>query len=143
MGLIQEFKEFAVKGNALDLAVGVVLGAAFGKIVTSLVDDIIMPPIGLALGGVDFTDLFVNLGGGNYQSLAEAKAAGAPTFNYGNFLQVLVDFLLVALALFLIIRVLNRFRRKKEEEPAAPDAPAEEVLLLREIRDSLQSRPRP
>lgn len=143
MGLIQEFKEFAVKGNALDLAVGVVLGGAFGRIVTSLVDDILMPPIGLALGGVDFSDLFVNLGDGNYQSLAEAKAAGAPTLNYGNFLQGIIDFLLVALALFLIIRVLNRLRRRREEAPAVPAAPAEEVLLLREIRDSLQVRPRP
>lgn len=140
MGLIQEFKEFAVKGNALDLAVGVVLGTAFGKIVTSLVDDILMPPIGLALGGVDFGDLFVNLGSGDYPSLAAAKEAGAPTLNYGNFLQGLIDFLLVALALFLIIRVLNRFRRQKEEAP--PAAPAEEVLLLRDIRDSLQARPR-
>ena len=140
MGLIQEFKEFAVKGNALDLAVGVVLGTAFGKIVTSLVDDILMPPIGLALGGVDFGDLFVNLGSGDYPSLAAAKEAGAPTLNYGNFLQGLIDFLLVALALFLIIRVLNRFRRQKKEAP--PAAPAAEVLLLRDIRDSLQARPR-
>lgn len=140
MGMIQEFKEFAVKGNALDLAVGVVLGTAFGRIVTSLVDDILMPPIGLALGGVDFSDLFVNLGDGSYQSLAEAKAAGAPTLNYGNFLQGMIDFLLVAFALFLIIRVLNRLRRQKEEAP--PAAPAEELLLLRDIRDSLQARPR-
>ena len=141
MGMIDEFKEFAVKGNAIDLAVGVVLGAAFGKIVTSLVDDVIMPPIGMALGGADFTDLFVNLGSGSYTSLAEAKAAGAPTLNYGNFLQNVVDFLLVALALFLIVRVINRLRRKKEEAPPAPAAPAEEVVLLREIRDSLQRRP--
>ncbi|HYG63205.1 MAG TPA: large conductance mechanosensitive channel protein MscL [Thermoanaerobaculia bacterium] len=141
MGMIDEFKEFAVKGNAIDLAVGVVLGAAFGKIVTSLVDDIIMPPIGLALGGVDFTDLFVNLGPGFYASLEEAKAAGAPTLNYGNFLQNIVDFLLVALALFLIVRVINRLRRRREEAPAAPAAPPEEVALLREIRDSLQRRP--
>lgn len=141
MGMIDEFKEFAVKGNAIDLAVGVVLGAAFGKIVTSLVDDIIMPPIGLALGGANFTDLFVNLGPGSYASLAEAKAAGAPTLNYGNFLQNVVDFLLVALALFLIIRVINRLRRRREEAPAAPAAPPEDVVLLREIRDSLQRRP--
>ena len=107
---------------------------------TSLVDDILMPPIGLALGGVSFSDLFVNLGSGDYPSLAAAKEAGAPTLNYGNFLQGLIDFLLVALALFLIIRVLNRFRRAKEEAP--PAAPAEEVLLLRDIRDSLQTRPR-
>ena len=141
MGMIDEFREFAVKGNAIDLAVGVVLGAAFGKIVTSLVDDIIMPPIGLALGGVDFTDLFVNLGAGSYASLEEAKAAGAPTLNYGNFLQNVVDFLLVTLALFLIVRVINRLRRRKEEIPAAPAAPPEDVVLLREIRDSLQRRP--
>ena len=141
MGMIDEFKEFAVKGNAIDLAVGVVLGAAFGKIVTSLVDDIIMPPIGLALGGVDFTNLFVNLGPGSYTSLAEAKAAGAPTLNYGNFLQNVVDFLLVALALFLIIRVINRLRRRREEAPAAPAVPPEDVVLLREIRDTLQRRP--
>lgn len=141
MGMIDEFKEFAVKGNALDLAVGVVLGAAFGKIVSSLVDDVIMPPVGLALGGADFTNLFVNLGPGNYATLEEAKAAGAPTLNYGNFLQTLVDFLLVALALFLMVRFLNRLRRKKEEAPAAPAAPPEEVVLLREIRDALKGRP--
>ena len=139
MGLIQEFKEFAVKGNALDLAVGVVLGAAFGRIVTSLVDDVIMPPIGMALGGVDLANLFVTLGPGEYKTLAEAKEAGAATLNYGNFLQAIVYFLIVAFALFLIIRVLNRFRRKQEEAP--PAAPPEEVVLLREIRDSLQRRP--
>jgi large conductance mechanosensitive channel len=142
MGLIQEFKEFAVKGNALDLAVGVVLGAAFGKIVSSLVDDLIMPPIGLALGGMDFANYFVTLGPGEYKTLAEAKAAGAATLNYGNFLQAIVYFLIVAFALFLVIRVINRFRRKQEEAPAAASAPPEEVLLLRDIRDSLQARPR-
>lgn len=141
MGMMDEFKEFAVKGNALDLAVGVVLGAAFGKIVSSLVDDVIMPPIGLALGGADMTNLFVTLGPGTYATLEEAKAAGAPTLNYGSFLQTVVDFLLVALALFLIVRVLNRLRRKKEEAPPAPAAPPEEVVLLREIRDELKSRP--
>jgi large conductance mechanosensitive channel len=140
--MIDEFKEFAVKGNALDLAVGVVLGAAFGKIVSSLVDDVIMPPIGLALGGADFTNLFVNLGPGTYATLEEARAAGAPTLNYGNFLQSVVDFLLVALVLFLIVRVLNRLRRTKEEAPVAPAAPPEEVVLLREIRDALQGRSR-
>ena len=140
MGLIQEFKEFAVKGSALDLAVGVVLGAAFGKIVGSLVDDLIMPPIGLALGGMDLANYFVTLGPGEYKTLAEAKAAGAATLNYGNFLQAIVYFVIVAFALFLMIRVINRFRRKQEEAP--PAAPAEEVLLLREIRDSLQTRPR-
>ncbi|HEX6904859.1 MAG TPA: large conductance mechanosensitive channel protein MscL [Thermoanaerobaculia bacterium] len=137
MGLIQEFREFAVKGNAIDLAVGVIIGAAFGKIVTSLVDDVIMPPIGLLLGGSDFTNLFVNLGPGSYATLAEAKAAGAPTLNYGNFLQSLVSFLIVAFVVFLIVRTINRYRRK-EEAPAAPAAPSEEVVLLREIRDGLR-----
>lgn len=137
MGLIQEFREFAVKGNALDLAVGVIIGAAFGKIITSLVDDIIMPPIGLLLGGSDFTNLFVNLGSGSYATLAEAKAAGAPTLNYGNFLQSVVSFLIVAFVIFLMVRTINRYRRK-EEAPAAPVAPSEEVVLLREIRDGLR-----
>ncbi len=138
MGFFSEFREFAVKGNAVDLAVGVVIGAAFGKIVTSLVDDVLMPPVGLALGGADFTNLFVNLGSGAYATLAEAKAAGAPTLNYGNFLQVLFDFLIVAFVIFLLVRTINRFRRK--EEAAPPAAPPEEVVLLREIRDSLNAR---
>lgn len=138
MGLIQEFREFTVKGNAVDLAVGVVIGGAFGRIVTSLVDDLLLPPIGLLLGGADFSDLFVNLGPGEYASLAEAKAAGAPTLNYGNFLQTVIDFLLVALVLFLMIRGINRLRRHGEEVPAAPPTPTEEVLLLREIRDALR-----
>lgn len=138
MRLIQELKEFSVKGNAIDLAVGVVLGTAFGRIVTSLVDDVIMPPIGLLLGGVDFTNLFVNLGEGSYATLEAAKEAGAPTLNYGSFLQAVVDFLLVAFAIFLLIRGINRLRRK--EEPAAPAAPPEEVVLLREIRDALKAQ---
>jgi large conductance mechanosensitive channel len=143
MGMIDEFREFAVKGNAIDLAIGVVLGGAFGKIVTSVVDDLIMPPIGLLLGGVDFSNLFINLGDRDYPTLAQAKAAGAPTLNYGNFLQTIVNFLLVALVLFFLVRVLNRLRRTKEAAPAAPPAPPEEVVLLREIRDSLQRRPAP
>jgi large conductance mechanosensitive channel len=135
MGFFSEFREFAVKGNAIDLAVGVILGVAFGKIVTSLVDDILMPPVGLALGGADFTDLFVNLGPGTYSTLAEAKAAGAPTLNYGNFLQNVLDFLIVALVIFLVVRTINRFRRKED----VPAAPPEEVALLREIRDALKT----
>ena len=138
MGFFSEFREFAVKGNAIDLAVGVIIGAAFGKIVSSLVDDVLMPPVGLALGGADFTNLFVTLGPGEYATLAEAEAAGAPTLNYGNFLQVLLDFVIVAVVVFLLVRTINRFRRK--EEAAAPPAPPEEVVLLREIRDSLQAR---
>ncbi len=139
MSMMKEFREFAVKGNAFDLAVGVVLGAAFGRIVTSLVDDLLMPPFGFLLGGVDFTNLFWTLGPGEYASLEAAKEAGAATINYGNFIQSIVSFLLVALALFLFVRVINRLRREKEE-PVAVVATPEDVLLLREIRDSLQAR---
>ena len=139
MGLVSEFREFAVKGNAIDLAVGVIIGAAFGKIITSLVDDVIMPPVGLALGGTDFSNLFVTLGPGEYASLAEAKEAGAATLNYGAFLQTVVDFLIVAFVVFLLVRLINRLRRK-EAAPAAPPAPPEEVVLLREIRDAVRVR---
>lgn len=138
MGLTQEFREFAVKGNAIDLAVGVVLGAAFGRIVTSLVDDLLMPPFGYMLGGVDFTNLFWTLGPKEYPSLEAAKEAGAATINYGNFIQSIVSFLLVAIALFLFIRTMNRLRREKEE-PAVAATP-EDVVLLREIRDALTVR---
>jgi large conductance mechanosensitive channel len=139
MGMIDEFKEFAVKGNAIDLAVGVVIGGAFGKIVSSLVDDVIMPPIGLLLGGSDFTNLFVNLGPGHYATLAQAKAAGAATLNYGNFLQAIVNFLLIAFAVFLMVRGINRMRRSRPAEPAAPPPDSTEVMLLREIRDALKA----
>ena len=138
MGMIREFREFAVKGNAIDLAVGVIIGGAFGKIVSSLVDDVIMPPIGLLLGGADFKNLFINLGSGQFPTLAAAKAAGAPTLNYGNFLQTVVDFLLVVWIVFLMVRTINRLHRREEEAPTAPPAPAEEVVLLREIRDALR-----
>lgn len=140
MSWIQEFKEFAVKGNALDLAVGVIIGAGFGKIVSSLVDDVIMPPIGQLTGGVDFKDLFWTLGDGSYPSLAAAKEAGAATINYGNFLQTVVDFAIIAFVVFLIVKGVNRLRRRPEEE-GAPAPPSEEVVLLREIRDALQSSP--
>jgi len=136
--MIREFREFAVKGNAIDLAVGVIIGGAFGKIVSSLVDDVIMPPIGLLLGGVDFTNLFINLGSGEYPTLAAAKAAGAPVLSYGNFLQSVVNFLIVVWVVFLMVRMINRLHRKEEEASAAPPAPAEEVVLLREIRDALR-----
>ena len=138
MDMIQEFREFAVKGSAIDLAVGVVLGAAFGGIVTSLVDDVLMPPLGHLFGGVDFTNPFWTLGPGEYETLEAAKEAGAATVNYGNFIQAIVSFLLVAFALFLFIRTMNRLRREKEPAPA-PATP-EDVALLREIRDSLQAR---
>jgi large conductance mechanosensitive channel len=107
----KEFREFAMRGNVVDLAVGVIIGAAFGKIVSSLVNDIIMPPLGLILGEVDFTNLFINLGSKHYASLAEAKAAGAPTLNYGVFINTVLDFILVAFAVFLLVRGINRLHR--------------------------------
>lgn len=116
--MLKEFKEFAMKGNVMDLAVGFILGAAFGKIVSSLVSDIIMPPIGLILGKVDFSSLFLNLSGKSYASLAEAKAAGAATLNYGVFLNNVVDFLIVAFAVFLLVRIVNRWNK-----PAPAAAP--------------------
>jgi len=116
--MFKEFKEFMMRGNVLDLAVGIVIGAAFGKIVTSFVSDILMPPIGLALGKVDFTNLFINLSGKPYATLAEAKAAGAATINYGVFLNTLIEFLIVAFAIFLVVRTANRLRRPPEAPPS-------------------------
>lgn len=118
--MLKEFKEFAVRGNVLDLAIGVVIGAAFGKIVTSLVDDIVMPPIGMLLGRVDFTNLFVDLSGKHFPSVAAAKAAGAPTINYGIFLNTVLSFLIVAFVVFLIVRQVNKMRRGEEKPAAAP-----------------------
>lgn len=116
----KEFKQFAMKGNVLDMAVGVIIGGAFGKIVTSLVNDIVMPPIGLLLGGVDFTELFVSLDGTHYESLAQAQEQGAATLNYGVFLNTLINFLIVAFSIFLVIKQINRFRRSFEKPvPAA------------------------
>lgn len=117
--MLKEFKEFAMRGNVLDLAVGVIIGAAFGKIVSSLVDDIIMPPIGKALGHVDFSNLFINLGETAYPTIAAAKAAGSPTLNYGIFLNTIINFLIVAFAVFLLVRTVNRWTVK----PAPAAAP--------------------
>ncbi len=138
--MLKEFKEFALKGNVLDMAVGIIIGAAFGKIVSSLVNDIILPPIGLLLVKVDFSSLFLNLSGKDYASLAVAKAAGAPTVNIGVFINTVLDFLIVAFAIFLVIRQVNRFMRKKEEPPKEPPKPSEDILLLRDIRDLLQKQ---
>ena len=136
MAIIQEFKEFAVKGNMIDLAVAVIIGGAFGKIVDSLVKDVVMPIVGLALGGVDFKNLFITLGQGSYATLAEAEKAGAAVLKYGVFLQTLVDFLIIAWIVFIAIKAINRLKR---EEPApAPAAPPEDIVLLREIRDALR-----
>jgi large conductance mechanosensitive channel len=118
--MLKEFKELAVRGNVLDLAIGVIIGAAFGKIVTSLVDDIIMPPIGLLLGKVDFANLFLDLSGKHYPSVAAAKAAGAPTINYGIFLNAVLSFLIVAFVVFLIVRQVNKMRRGEEKPAEAP-----------------------
>jgi large conductance mechanosensitive channel len=138
MGFLQEFKEFAVKGNAMDMAVGIIIGGAFGRIVTALVDQVIMPVLGLLLGGVDVSNLFVTLGEGEFQTLEAAAEAGVATLNYGLFLQALIDFVLIALVLFLLVRAMNKLRRKEEAAPAEPPKPSEEIVLLREIRDNLQ-----
>ncbi|MGJ0430945.1 large-conductance mechanosensitive channel protein MscL [Methylobacter sp.] len=131
MSILREFKEFAIKGNAIDMAIGIIIGAAFGKIISSLVDDIIMPPIGMLVGGVDFTNLAV--------TLKEATMdTPAVTLNYGNFIQTLVNFTIIAFAVFMIVKLINRFRRKQE---AAPEpVPSKEALLLAEIRDLLRER---
>ncbi len=142
MSLLTEFREFAIKSNAFDLAVGVIIGAAFGKIVDSLVKDVIMPPLGLLLGGINWDQLFLPLGEGDFPTVAAAKEAGVPTFNYGVFIQTMVDFTIIAFAIFMVIKLMNRLRRHHEEakaaEPAPAPTPSEEILLLREIRDSLK-----
>ncbi|PMR73902.1 large conductance mechanosensitive channel protein MscL [Billgrantia endophytica] len=141
--MLKEFKEFAVRGNVVDMAVGIIIGGAFGTIVSSLVNDVLMPPIGLLLGGVDFTDIFLVLKGeGPYASLTEATAAGAVTLNAGVFVNNVVSFLIVAFAVFLLVKAINRLRRQQVESPTPPAPPPEEVLLLREIRDHLASRPK-
>ena len=141
MSMIKEFKEFAMRGNVVDMAVGIIIGGAFGLIVSSLVADIIMPPIGLVLGNVDFTDLFAILKEGTppgpYPSLEAAKAAGAVTINYGLFINRVISFIIVAFAVFMLIKAINTMRKREEAAPAAP--PKQEVLLA-EIRDILKSR---
>ncbi len=133
MSFLSEFKEFAMKGNVVDLAVGVIIGAAFGKIVSSLVEDIIMPALGLLIGGVNFTDLAV--------TLKEAQGdIPAVVLKYGNFLQTVFDFMIVAFAIFLAIKAMNKLKRKQEVAPPAPPAPAEDVILLTEIRDLLKTK---
>jgi large conductance mechanosensitive channel len=137
---VQEFREFAVKGNVVDLAIGVVIGAAFGKIVESLVGDIIMPVIGAIAGGLDFSNYFVGLAPNvTAMSLEEAKKQGA-VFAYGNFLTIALNFLIVAWALFFVVKGINRLRRQQAKEPAAPPAPTRQEQLLMEIRDTLKQR---
>lgn len=129
--MIKEFKQFIMRGNVLDLAVGIIIGGAFGKIVSSLVDDIIMPPIGLLLGKVDFTNLFLSLDGKVYASLATAKDAGAPTWNYGLFINTLINFLIVSFAIFLLIKQVNRFQKAEPEKaPETKDCPYCQTAIL-------------
>lgn len=143
MSILQEFKEFALKGNMMDLAIGVIIGGAFGKIVDSLVKDIIMPIIALITGGgVDFTQKFIVLGDNpdNLQSLDALTKAGVNVLTYGNFLTILINFIILAWVVFLMVKMLNRMRRKKEEAPAAPAPTPEDIQLLREIRDELKKK---
>jgi large conductance mechanosensitive channel len=142
--MLKEFREFAVKGNVLDMAVGIIIGAAFGTVVKSLVADVIMPPIGMLLGGVDFTNLFITIEPGAmpgpYETLTAAQEAGAVTVNYGVFINEIVAFTIVAFAVFMLVRSFNRLKRQEEEAPAAPPEPSKEEVLLGEIRDLLKAR---
>ncbi len=138
MGLISEFKSFAMRGNVVDMAVGIIIGGAFGKIVSSMVNDILMPPIGKLMGGVNFSGLFIPLDGKEYATLEAAKAAGAPTINYGSFTQTVIDFVIIAFAIFMMIRAMNAAKKKEEAKPAKPAAPPAQEVLLTEIRDLLK-----
>ncbi len=138
--MLEEFKNFAMRGNVVDMAVGIIIGGAFGKIVSSFVNDVIMPPIGLMMGNVDFSQLYINLSEIDYPSLAAAQEAGAATIKYGVFINTVLDFIIVAFAIFMVIRAMNKMKKKEEEKPAEPPKPSAEVELLTEIRDSLKSR---
>ena len=136
--MLKEFKEFAMRGNVVDMAVGIVIGAAFGTIIKSLVADVIMPPIGMLLGGVDFANFFITLSEGSYLTLEAAKEAGAVTLNYGSFINTVISFLIVAFAIFLLIKQMNRLKKKEEGVPEAPAEPPKQEVLLEEIRDLLK-----
>lgn len=138
--MLKEFKEFAMKGNVLDMAIGVIIGGAFGKIVSSLVSDVLMPPLGLLMGKVDFSSLFIDLSNTSPASLAAAKAAGAPTLNYGVFLQSVFDFLIIAFVIFMLVKQVNRFKNEAPPPPPAPPVASNEEKLLMEIRDLLRGR---
>ena len=133
---LDEFKTFAMRGNVIDMAVGIIIGGAFGKIVSSVVSDIIMPPLGVLIGGVNFSDLALTLKGAVMNG--SEVVTPAVTLNYGNFIQVTFDFIIVAFAIFLMVKAINKMKKKKEEEPAAPAAPPEDIKLLSEIRDLLK-----
>ena len=134
--MLDEFKKFLMKGNMIDMAVGIIIGAAFGTVVKSLVADIIMPPIGMVLGGIDFSGLFIALNGESYPTLAAAQAAGAPTLNYGMFINNCVTLLIVGFAVFMLVKAINAMQEKDEAAPAPPKI-SEDIVLLREIRDAL------
>jgi large conductance mechanosensitive channel len=145
--MLKEFKEFAMRGNVVDMAVGIIIGAAFGKIVTSVVNDVIMPPIGKMMGNVNFSDLFINLDpsklakdGSVIKSIAQAKEAGAAVIAYGSFINTVIDFTIVAFCIFLIIKAMNTLKKKPAPAPAAPPEPTKEEKLLTEIRDVLKAR---
>jgi large conductance mechanosensitive channel len=131
MSMMKEFRDFAMRGNVVDMAVGIVIGAAFGKIVTSFVNDVLMPPIGIALGGVDFSDLAVTL-------KAASGDVAAVTLNYGSFIQTVVDFIIIAFAIFMVVKAMNSMKKKEAEKPAEPPAAPADVVLLTEIRDLLK-----
>ena len=137
--MLEEFKKFAMRGNVVDMAVGLIIGAAFGKIVTSMVNDIVMPPIGMLMGGVDFGHLFIDLSGGGYATLAAAEAAGAPIIKYGVFVNTVLDFMIVAIAVFMLVKAVNALDKKEEEKPEEAQTPSAEVVLLTEIRDVLKN----
>lgn len=138
MGFVKEFKEFAMKGNVMDMAVGIIIGGAFGKIVSSFVNDVLMPPIGMALGGLDFKNLYINLSDQSYETMEAAVEAGAPLMKYGMFIQNVFDFIIIALCIFMMIKAMNKLKKKEEKKPAAPPAPSKEEVLLTEIRDLLK-----
>ncbi|SNS36627.1 MULTISPECIES: large conductance mechanosensitive channel protein MscL [unclassified Azospirillum] len=138
--MLEEFKKFISRGNVIDLAVGIIVGSAFTAIVTSLVNDVLMPPLGYVMGGIDFSDYFISLSGGDYASLAAAKDAGAATINYGLFINAVIKFFIVAWAVFILVKQVNRLHKK---EAAAPVAPTKDQLLLMEIRDLLKQDRQP
>ena len=137
MSIIQEFKEFAIKGNMMDLAIGVIIGGAFGKIVGSAVDDVLMPIVGLLTGGIDFTQKFITLDGNSYETLGAAKTAGAAVITYGNLVQAIINFVIIAFFIFVVLRAAEKAKKKEEVAPAAPAGPTQEELLT-QIRDLLK-----
>ena len=139
--MFKEFRDFAMRGNVVDMAVGIVIGGAFGKIVSSFVNDVLMPPIGLALGNVDFSTMFLNLSSAGYETLAAAEEAGAPIIKYGSFIQTVVDFVIIAFAIFMVVKGMNKMKKAEAEAPPPPPpAPSAEETLLGEIRDLLKTR---